>query len=430
MKIEINGPGEWIHKFLKSIWSYNRSITGEGVRSTLLAIQKHCPELRIFEIPSGTAVFDWTIPKEWHVSDAYIITPSGEKICDFKKNNLHLVGYSKSIDVELDLNELQNFLYSLPDQPEAIPYITSYYYERWGFCISDEERKALKDGKYRVFIDAQKFDGVLNYGEIYIPGKRSEEVFLSTYICHPSMANNELSGIGLTTYLANYIQGMDRNYSYRIAFVPETIGAIAYLSSHLSVIKKNVIAGFNITCVGDEGLFSYLPSRQGNTLSDRAIKHALKWDCPSYKAYKWNDRGSDERQYCAPGVDLPIATLMKTKYGEYPEYHTSLDDLERVVTPSGLNESVDIYKKILNAIDRNCIPKINVLCEPQLGKRGLYSNISTKQNVSDSVSILNFITWADGENDLIALADKMEVPVWEIYEILDSLDKSGLLEFL
>ena len=326
-----------IHALVQRLWSINRSITGEGVRKTLRILKEYLPELCTYEVPSGTTAFDWTVPKEWKVSKAFIITPSGDRICDFGENNLHLVGYSIAISKKISLTELQSHLHSLPDQPTAIPYVTSYYKEYWGFCITEQERSELKDGEYEICIDSELFDGSLTYGELLIKGSSKKEVFISTYICHPSMANNELSGPTVTTYLAKWIGNLkNRRYSYRIIFIPETIGSLVYLSKNIDQLKCDVFAGFNVSCVGDNRAYSYLPSRRGDTVSDDVAKHVLKWTDPNFLSYKWSDRGSDERQYCAPNIDLPIASMMRTKYGEYPEYHTSLDNLELVVSSKGL----------------------------------------------------------------------------------------------
>ena len=326
-----------IHSLASALWGFDRSLTGDGVRQTLHAIREHIPDLQIREIPTGTQVFDWEIPREWKVNNAWIITPSGEKICDFKSNNLHLVGYSVPVQRKLLLPELQRHLHSLPNQPNAIPYITSYYEERWGFCLTQNERERLVDGEYEVFVDSKLFEGSMTYGELIIPGDSSKEVFLSTYVCHPSMANNELSGPSVMTFIAKWLLSeKNRKYTYRIVFVPETIGSIAYLSGNLEDLKNNVIAGFNVSCIGDERAYSYMPSRNGDTLSDKAAKHVLTHTDANFISYEWKDRGSDERQYCAPLVDLPISGILRSKWLAYEEYHTSLDDLERVVTPKGL----------------------------------------------------------------------------------------------
>lgn len=394
-----------MHELCKKLWPINRSITGDGVRQTLGILQKELPDLVIHAVKSGTKAFDWTVPDEWNISEAYIENSDGHRIVDFKNNNLHVVGYSMPIDEWIDLDELEQHLFSLPEQPEAIPYITSYYKERWGFCISHKARQQLCKGKYHVVIKSELKPGVLNYAELIIPGEKSQEVFISTYICHPSMANNELSGPAVTTQLAKYIQQeKNRKYTYRIVFIPETIGSIVYLSKNSDYLKKNVIAGFNVSCVGDDRCYSYLPSKNGSTLSDRAAIAALKRIDKNFKRYTWLDRGSDERQYCAPGIDLPIATIMRSKYGEYAEYHTSLDDLVNVVTPAGLEGGFNALKTALEIIESNIYPKVKVLCEPQLGQRGLYPTLSTKETAKKVRAMMNLITYSDGSKDLIEIS--------------------------
>ena len=420
--------GEEIHALATRLWGVHRSLTGDGVRETLSILkQSVLPSLTLHEVPSGTKVFDWTVPKEWRVRDAYILTPSGRKICDFKENNLHLVGYSSPVRQRLSLSELNQHLYSLPEQPNAIPYITSYYAERWGFCLTQQQRDQLPEGTYEVVVDSELFDGNLTYGEFILSGATREEVFLSTYICHPSMANNELSGPTVTAYLGRWLASQPRKYTYRIVFIPETIGSITYLSKHLDWLKKHVIAGFNVSCVGDDRAYSYLPSRKGDTLSDAVAKHVLRWIAPSYSSYDWSERGSDERQYCAPGVDLPIASIMRTKYGMYPEYHTSFDDLISVVTPQGLEGGYNALKLAIEAIERQCRPKATVLGEPQLGKRGLYPTLSTKNSGKEVRLMMDLITWSDGDHTLLEIADKCKAPVWELYPILDKLKEHKLL---
>jgi aminopeptidase-like protein len=263
-----DNKGTDMYNLMARLFPICRSITGNGVRESLEIISEIVP-LTIHEVPTGTSVFDWTVPKEWNIRDAFIEDEEGNKIVDFKKNNLHVVGYSAPIDICIDLSELQTHLYSLENQPDAIPYITSYYSERWGFCISHHQREQLKNGKYHVYIDSELKEGSLTYGEIIIPGELQEEIFLSTYICHPSMANNELSGPVLATYLAKWLASSPRKYTYRTVFIPETIGSITYLSRNLETMKQNIIAGFNLTCVGDERTFSFIPSRYGNTLADK-----------------------------------------------------------------------------------------------------------------------------------------------------------------
>ena len=420
--------GNEIHNFARELWGINRSITGEGVRETLRKINNHLQDMTIHSVSSGKKVFDWEIPKEWHVNEAHIITPSGKKICDYSKNNLHLLGYSIPFEGKLLLKELKKYLYSLPEQPNAIPYITSYYKEEWGFCISQNDLNSLKDGEYMVKIDSKLFKGKLNYGELIIPGKSKKEVFLSTYICHPSMANNELSGITVTTFLAKWLLGLkEREFTYRIIFVPETIGSIAYLSKNYKEMKKKVIAGFNISCVGDNRTFSYLPSRNNKTLSDEVAKHVLHWIYPNFKKYSWFDRGSDERQYCSPGIDLPIASILRSKYGEYPEYHTSLDNLENVVTPEGLEGGYSAIQKALELIEKNKTYKLKILGEPHMSKRKLYPTISTKKINKNIKLMMDFISQCDGKNSVLKIANQLNVPAWDLYDQIEKLKLNDLI---
>ncbi len=418
-----------IHDFAKELWPINRSLTGEGVRETLKKIKKILPNLEIKSLPTGTKVFDWEIPKEWNVKEAYILKPNGEKICDYQKNNLHLVGYSIFKKSTITYQELDKHLHSLPDQPNAIPYVTSYYDERWGFCISHNERLNLeKDGLYKVVIDSSLSNGELNYGELIIKGKSTKEIFLSTYICHPSMANNELSGPCVLSFIGKWINEKKNNkYNYRIIFIPETIGSIAYLSLNYKEMQKKIFAGFNVSCIGDDRSYSYLPSRKGNTISDKVAMHILNWTDPKYKKYSWLERGSDERQYCAPGIDLPIASIMRTKYGEYPEYHTSLDNLIDVVTPSGLNGGFKVLQKAINLLENYCRPQTKILCEPQMGKRGLYPTISKRGNPEKVKLMMDCLSLCDGENSIIEISDKLNIASWELYETLNKLKENNII---
>lgn len=425
----VNIIGEGIHNLAKDLWPINRSITGDGVRSTLKKINNLLGDLEVHSISSGTNVLDWIIPKEWKVSSAKIIGPENEVICDIADNNLHLVGYSVPFRGVMELQELQAYLYSLPDQPNAIPYVTSYYQDSWGFCISEMERKQLKPGIYEVLVETELFDGELNYGEIYIKGRSSQEIFLSTYICHPSMANNELSGPCVTTFLVKWLKEQKNlRYSYRVVFVPETIGSIAYLSKNLEHLRNTVIAGFNVSCVGDDRNYSFLPSRNGSTLSDRVACHVLSHISPDFKKYSWFDRGSDERQYCAPGVDLPIASIMRTKYGEYPEYHTSLDNLEDVVTPEGLYGGYEAIRRSLELIEKNYTYTSTVKGEPQMGRRGLYPNLSQKGSADSVKLMMDFLSCCDGNLSVLDTAELLNVPAWDLFGIIETLKKQKLIE--
>ena len=423
-----NSIGNDIHNFASKLWGINRSLTGEGVRQTLTHIKEHLPNLTVKSVSSGTQVFDWIVPPEWHVNEAYITKPNGDKICDFSVNNLHLVGYSIPYSGKITLNELQKHLHSLPEQPNAIPYITSYYEERWGFCLTQEQRDSLEEGEYKVVINSKLFSGQLNYGELILPGESNEEIFLSTYICHPSMANNELSGPTVVTYLAKWLSQLTTHrYTYRFIFIPETIGSITYLSRNYKHLKKNVVAGFNVSCVGDDRSYSYVPSRNGKTISDTVSKHVLKWIDPDYTVYSWLDRGSDERQYCAPGIDLPIASILRTKYGQYPEYHTSLDNLKDVVTPKGLEGGYNAIRRALELLEKNRNYKVNVLCEPQMGKRGLYQTLSIKKKDEQGRLMMDFISYCDGKNSLLDIAELIGVPAWNLYEIVSKLEAHNLI---
>ncbi len=420
--------GNNIHQFAQELWPINRSLTGEGVRETLKRISKHVSSLKIKSVPSGTKVFDWTVPKEWSVKQAYIITPSGEKICNFEENNLHLVGYSIPFNSIINLDNLKKHLYTLPSQPSAIPYITSYYKERWGFCLTQNQFENLKKGDYKVVVDTNLFDGELNYGEVFIEGKSKKEIFLSTYICHPSMANNELSGPTVLTYLTKWLQEIQNlEYSYRIIFIPETIGSITYLSLNFKDMKAKTFAGFNVSCVGDDRAYSFLPSRNGNTISDLIARHVLKWTDKNFLEYSWLDRGSDKRQYCSPGIDLPIASILRTKYGCYPEYHTSLDDLEKVVTPQGLNGGYWAIRKAIEAIERNKNFKVTVLCEPHMSKRGLRSTLSTKKLDKQVKLTMDVLSYFDGKTSLLEIAENLNVPIWELYQVIDQLESHELI---
>lgn len=419
--------GAQMYLWAKDMFPIARSITGPGVRETLAYLGNLLPNLTVHEVTSGVQAFDWTVPDEWTIRDAYIADEVGNRVIDFKQHNLHVVGYSEPVDVWLDRDELDKYLYSLPEQPDAVPYITSYYARRWGFCLTHNQREALPSGRYHAVVDSDLKPGVLNYGELILPGREDKEVLLSTYICHPSMANNELSGPVVTTALAQWLASVeDRRYTYRIVFIPETIGSIVYLSKHLAHLKQHLIAGFNITCIGDERCYSYLPSRAENTLADRAALHVLGHLAPNFKRYTFMDRGSDERQYCAPGVDLPIATIMRSKYGEYPEYHTSLDDLS-LVTPAGLEGGFIALRHAIEVIEKNGRLKTQLLCEPQLGKRGLYPTLSTKQTKKEVSAMMNLIAYCDGNLTLLEIADRIGEPLWELTPIVKKLISHELL---
>jgi aminopeptidase-like protein len=419
-----------VFTWLVDLFPIPRSITGNGVRETLSYFKKILPNLQIVEVPTGTKAFDWSVPKEWIIREAYIQDLStGERFCEFKKNNLHVFGYSQPVNEVVSLDILNLHLKSIPENPEAIPYITSYYSNRWGFCISEKDRKKLNSEKYKVYIDSEFIDGSLTYAELLIPGESTSEILISTYICHPSMANNELSGPVVTAALASIISELkSRYYSYRFVFVPETIGSIVYINKNIDKLKNNVIAGYVITCVGDEKNYSFLPSRYGATFADKISLRVLQSESINFKSYSFLERGSDERQYCSPGVDLPVCSIMRSMYTTYAEYHTSLDNLS-FVTSKGLNDSIKLYKNILITIEKSRLPLSINLCEPQMGKRGLYSTLGGKVKDKNNKLIMNILAYCDGKNDILMIAEIVNEKYSDVVEIINLLTENNLIIF-
>ncbi len=386
------------------LFPITRSLTGDGVKKTLNIIQKELPQLKIKKFKSGTKVFDWNIPEEWNVRDAYVIDKYNNRIIDFKKNNLHLVGYSIPIKKNITKKELFKNLYFLKNQPKAIPYITSYYKRRWGFCISYNEYKILDNryslnDKFKIVINSNlNKKGNLDYGELILKGKSKKEILISTYICHPSMANNELSGPIVSMGLINYFKNKKLSKTLRFVFIPETIGSIAYLSKNIKHLKENVIGGYNLSCIGDERQHSCMFSKYQNSPSDEAVIEAYKsLKIKNYKIYSFLKRGSDERQYNSPGIDLKISSIFRTKYGEYPEYHTSLDNFN-LVTLKGCVGGFKVARKSIEILLQRIYPTFKIMCEPQMGKRGLYPTLSTKDKTKENKSYRNFLQYADGTN--------------------------------
>lgn len=419
--------GEEMYAWAKDLFPICRSITGDGVRQTLQYISNVIGGLDVHEVASGTTCFDWTVPNEWNIRDAYVMNESGEKIIDFKKSNLHVVGYSEPVDAVMSLEELQEHLHSLESQPEAIPYVTSYYKRTWGFCISHEQRVRLTPQQYRVRIDSTLEPGSMTYGELFVPGTSRKTVLLTSYVCHPSMANNELSGPMLLSALARWLRSRDNRLSYRFVFVPETIGTICYLSRHLAELKRDVIAGFVLSCAGDDREYSYLPSRKGDTLADRVLRHVLDSYHPDYRKYTFLDRASDERQYNSPGVDLPVIPFARSLYRHYPEYHTSLDDLS-VISPQGFDTSFETMRRCIDILEANHTYSCNYLCEPQLGKRGLYPTTSMKNGYDDAVRItVDSIAYCDGATDALGIAEAIGVPADRCIPIMERLAEGGVL---
>jgi aminopeptidase-like protein len=411
----------------KELWPINRSLTGEGVRETLAILSRELHDLEIGFFETGEICADWTIPMEWNVREAFVIDPSGNKICDWSVNNLHLVGYSTAVSQDMTLNELQSHLHSLENQPQAIPYVTSYYKENWGFSISHEARQKLEPGIYKVIIDTTLVPGKMNFGELLIKGETEREILFSTYICHPSLANNELSGPVLATELARFVGTLDRHYSYRFLFIPETIGSIAYISRNMTKLKQNVLAGFVLTCVGDERTYSYVPSRKGGTVADKAVLEILNKKKIQFINYSWSDRGSDERQYCAPGVDLPVCSLMRSKYWEYPEYHTSLDTIGSVVTARGLQGTFDFYQSVIEHLENLRFPRVLTVGEPQLGRRGLYPNTSKKGVYSSVREMMDVISCMDGTASIQEISSMVGASRESVMDVISILQREGLV---
>jgi aminopeptidase-like protein len=375
-------------------------------------------------------VFDWTVPQEWNIYDAYIETLEGKRVIDFKECNLHILGYSTPIDKVIGREELLEHVYTQPEQPDWIPYVTSYYKERWGFCMNENQKQAMKDEQYHVVIKSTLAPGSLTYGDLVISGETEEEILFSTYLCHPSMANNELSGPVVQTELIKYVKSLkNRRYSYRFVFIPETIGSITYCSRNLDVLKQNTRAGFVLSCVGDDLDYSIIESRYADTLADRVLKNVLKYHYPEYKTYSFLKRGSDEREYCATGIDLPVCGVCRTKYGVYPEYHTSADNMN-FISPEGLNGAYQLMVKVINALEYNYHYKVLCKGEPQLGKRGLYPTISQKGSYDSVLAMKDLLAYSDGRNDLIGISEIINQPVDVLIPIINKMMDNNLLEAL
>lgn len=404
-----------------------RSITGNGFRQSLEIIREIIPEIKVFEVPSGTEVFDWTVPKEWNIRGGWIRNQQGQTIVDFKDCNLHVLGYSVPIHQTVSREELLEHIYTQPEQPDWIPYVTSYYRERWGFCMSENQKQTLTDPEYQVYIDSTLEDGSLTYGELILPGDSKDEVFFSTYLCHPSMANNELSGPCVQTELIKYLKSLShRRYTYRFVFIPETIGAITYLSRNLETLQQHVKAGFVLSCVGDDRTYSMVSTKYADTLADRVLENVLKFHYPDYIRYSFMKRASDERQYGSAGVNLPVCAFCRSKYHEYPEYHTSADNMN-LINPEGLQGAYEVMVKVINALENNFFYQMQCKCEPQLGKRGLYPTVSQKGTKGSAASIQDFIAYADGRNDLIGISNILDIPVDKLIPIKDQLMAHQLL---
>lgn len=414
-------------ELMQRLYPICRSITGNGVRETLRIIKEHIP-IEIREVPSGTGVFDWTVPKEWNIKDAYIKDAKGEKIVDFRKFNLHVLNYSVAVHQKMPLAQLKKHLFTLPDYPEWIPYLSSYYEENWGFCMSQRQYDKLEDQTYEVVIDSTLQAGHLTFAELFIKGEREEEVLFSCYICHPSLCNDNLSGIVLLTFLIKRLLKNDLKYSYRFLFIPETIGAITWLSLNEDKVSK-IKHGLVVTCVGDPGKSTYKKSRDGNAVIDKVVQKVLIDSQDEYKILDFFPSGSDERQFCSPGFNLPVGSLMRTPYNCFPEYHTSADNLS-FVSPEYLADSFEKYMKVILILENNVsYLNLNPKCEPQLGKKGLCSMTGGRKRSDPSrLALLWVLNMSDGKNSLLDISYRSGLSFEQIKDAADSLFAAGLLK--
>jgi|TARA_B110000444_G_C18841348_1_gene599141 aminopeptidase-like protein len=408
-----------------------RSITGSGNLKTLRILKKINTDLKVLKFKSGNKVYDWRVPKVWEIYDAWIKDEKNFKIIDFKKNFLHVVGYSVKINKNLHYKKLLKNIYTLKNQPNLIPYVTSYYKKVWGFCMSETQKKKITKGNFQVFINSKLKDGSLNVGEIYIPGRLKKEILLTTYICHPQMLNNEISGPSVLIHLSNWIKKIkNRKYSYRILFSSETIGTICYIKKRYKVLKTNVIGGYVISCVGDDRNFSYIKSKEDNSLSNQIALRNFKKIKDRKKIFSWLNRGSDERQFNSPGINLGIGGICRSKYGEYPEYHTSGDLLGNVVTKKGLNSSYNFFTKVILDFEKAIIPITKIKCEPFLTKYNLISTLSKKNEKAYNVgNILNLISFCDGSRTIETISKLINLDLKNAKKILIILKKNKIVEY-
>jgi aminopeptidase-like protein len=417
--------GNELYGFASDLYPICRSITGDGFRQTMSKIQELIP-LRTVEVPTGTPVFDWFVPKEWNIRDAYIKGADGKRVVDFRCCNLHVMNYSGPVHSSMRLSELKPHLFTLPDQPDLIPYRTSYYQENWGFCLSHNQMLALQDGDYEVLIDSTLEDGRLTYGECYLPGHSTDEVLISCHACHPSLANDNLSGLAVSTFLAQSLLKRELRYSYRFLFIPGTIGAITWLAQNRESADR-VRHGLVLTCVGDAGGFHYKKSRRGNAEVDRAAAHVLRHSGEPSDVLEFSPYGYDERQYCSPGFNLPVGCLMRSVWGSFPEYHTSADNLEFIL-PLQLAGSLRACAAIVDVLENNrhyC--NQNPYCEPQLGRRNLYrptGGDAIGDEISARLWVLNL---SDGEHSLLDIAERSGLPFRAVSDAAEVLSKAGLL---
>jgi aminopeptidase-like protein len=417
--------GRDLHAFAAELFPICRSITGEGIRRTLDLIGERIP-LQKFDVPTGTQVFDWTVPKEWNIREAYIQGPDGARIVDFRENNLHVLNYSAPIRSTMSLAQLRPHLFTIPEQPDWIPYRTSYYKEDWGFCLTHNRMLAMKEGEYEVCIDSSLENGNLTYGECYLPGQTTDEVLISCHACHPSLANDNLSGLGVATFLAKLLSQCNRRLSYRFLFIPGTIGAITWLAQNRATAER-VKHGLVLTSIGDSGGFHYKKSRRGNAEIDRATAHVLKHQSDPSEVLEFSPYGYDERQYCSPGFNLPVGCLMRSVWGTFPEYHTSADNLD-FIRPAKLAGSLRLCASIFDVLENNrSYRNLNPFCEPQLGRRNLYRTTGGNPIGVEVNARLWVLNLSDGEHSLLDIAERSGHPFSVICDAAEVLNQSGLL---
>lgn len=419
-----------MYALIQNLYPICRSITGNGFRESMKILRQYIP-IEINEVPTGTPVFDWTVPKEWNIRDAYVKDAQGYRLIDFQASNLHVVNYSIPVNRKMSLVELKEHLHTLPDYPDWIPYRTSYYKEYWGFCVSHNVMQNLEEGEYEVCIDSTLEPGHLTYGEFLLPGKTEDEVLISCHSCHPSLCNDNLSGMAVATYLAKHLQELsERRYSYRFLFIPGTIGSITWLALNEDQALR-IKHGLVIACAGDPGKSTYKRSRRGDAEVDRAVLHVLEHSGQDYAVEDFSPYGYDERQYCSPGFNLPVGSLTRTPHGRYPEYHTSADNLE-LVQPVYLADSLAKYMSVIDILEHNGFYKnLSPKCEPQLGKRGLYGSFGGLKDTKEyQMAMLWVLNLSDGQNSLLDIADRSGIQFSVIHSACEALEQSGLLERL
>jgi aminopeptidase-like protein len=418
--------GQLMYRLIVELYPICRSITGDGLRETLRILQRQIP-LELREIPTGTRVFDWTVPKEWNIRDAYVKNSNGERVVDFQKSNLHVLNYSVPVRCRMSLAELKEHLFALPAQPDWIPYRTSYYEESWGFCLSQRQLAALKEDEYEVCIDSTLKNGHLTYGEFFLPGETQDEVLISCHACHPSLCNDNLSGIALAASLAQHLGARPRRYSYRFLLIPGTIGAITWLALNEDKISQ-IKHGLVLSSVGDAGKFHYKKSRQGSAEIDRAVTHVLQHSGYPYQLLEFSPYGYDERQFCSPGINLPAGRLSRTPHGTFPEYHTSADNLD-FVHADKLGEAFAVCLEIFSLLENNgTFVNLNPKCEPQLGKRGLYRIIGGQADAGLSeMAMLWVLNLSDGSNSLLDIAERSGIRFDALRNAAGTLQEHHLL---